>query len=42
MGNNQSSGNGSAGLGARDWEYTPRDGGNGTKSDAAWQGAKQG
>ena len=44
MGNNQSSGSGSgsSGSGTRDWEYTPRNGGDGTASDAAWQGAKQG
>lgn len=42
MGNSQSSENGSGGSGGNTWEYTPSNGGNGTTSDAVWQGAKQG
>lgn len=42
MGNSQSSDNGSDGSGGHTWEYTPSDGGNGTTSEAVWEGAKQG
>lgn len=42
MGNSQSSDSSSGSSSSNSWEYTPSDGGNGTTSDAVWQGAKQG